>query len=92
MLQVPEGENWRVDHIEVESTDVAVDAVAVAGIPAGRTYRVRQRIVLEGPQASAVRFVVRKGGGPPETVAMAVCYEGDAEGAVSGSGKIARNP
>jgi hypothetical protein len=91
-LQVPEGENWRVDHIEVESTDVVVDAVAVAGIPAGRTYRVRQRIVLEGPQTSAVRFVVRKGGGPLEIVAMAVCYDGDAVGTVSGTGAKERKP
>jgi hypothetical protein len=91
-LQVPEGENWVVDHVEAESADVAVDAVAAAGIPAGRTFRVRQRISLEGPQSSVIRFVVRKGGGPLEAVTMAVCYDGDTGGAVSGTSEKARKP
>jgi hypothetical protein len=91
-LQVPEGENWVIDHLEVESADVAVDAATAPGIPAGRTFRVRQRIGLEGPQSSVIRFVVRKGGGPPEAVTMAVCYDGDTGGAVSGTSEKARKP
>jgi hypothetical protein len=75
-LQGPKGQEWAVDHVELESADVTVQPADVPGLPPGRTFRVRQRITKEGPQASAVRFFVRQAGGPPESVAVQVRYEG----------------
>jgi hypothetical protein len=74
-LLAPEGQGWAVDHVEAESADVSVQP-AVPGLPALRTFRVRQRITREGSQASAVRFFVRQADGPPEPVAVPVRYEG----------------
>jgi hypothetical protein len=83
-LQVPAQEACSVDRIETESADVRVEAVATAGVPPGRAFRVRQQITAEGNQSSVVRFYVRREGGEPVPVTMEVCYHGDAAGTLSG--------
>lgn len=77
-LQVPPGEEWAADHIEVQSPDVQVDRTDAPGIPAGRAFRVRQRIAKEGHQSSTVRFFLRKAGGEPVPLSMEVTYDGAA--------------
>lgn len=49
-----------IDHIEIDSPDVHVEAVTVDGIPAGRAFRVRQKVTKAGEQVSEVRFFIRK--------------------------------
>jgi hypothetical protein len=55
-----------------------VEATTAEGIAAGRAFRVRQKAAREGNQTDAVRFVVRKGGGSPMTLAMEVMVHGEA--------------
>ncbi len=90
-LQMPPGEKWEVERIEVDSPDVQVDSVP-AGSAGGRAYRLRVRITKEGPQASEVRFFVRKPGRDTAPVAMTVSYDGDAAGVLSGDDKTRSEP
>jgi hypothetical protein len=87
-LQVPAGEEWVVDHIEVESPDVSVETPGDKDLGSARKFRIRQRITKEGRQASAVRFFLRKGGAP-EPLTCEIIYEGGAvtrpAGALRGS-------
>ena len=59
-LQTPPGETWEVERTEVDSTDVAVEAVPAPA--AGKAFLVRVQITKEGSQASEVHFLVRKPG------------------------------
>lgn len=80
VLQAPVGAEVAVEQIETDSADVNVEPVAIDGSPAGRTFRVTQRVVKEGDQASTVCFRIRKSGGRPQSVQMEVCYRGEAAG------------
>jgi hypothetical protein len=90
-LQMPPGEKWEVERIEVDSPDVQVDSVP-AGAAGGKAYRLRVRITKERPQASEVRFFVRKPGRDTAPVAMTVSYDGDAAGVLSGDDKARSEP
>jgi hypothetical protein len=82
-LQVPEGETWAVDHIEIDSPGVRVDVVAGQGTLTGRVFRVRQHVAIAGHQISTVRFFVRKAHDDPVALAMDVSYDGDSAGVIS---------
>ncbi len=75
-LQAHAGQEWAVDHVEAESTDVSIQSAEAPGLPSLRTFRIRQRVSREGPQSSAVRFFVRQAGAAPESVAVPISYEG----------------
>jgi hypothetical protein len=77
VLQAPHDAAWTVDHIEADSQDVSAEATTAEGIPSGRAFRVRQRATREGNQTDTVRFVVRKGGETPLTLAMEVMCHGE---------------
>jgi len=76
-LQAPMDAPWTVEHMEADSPDVFVEATTAEGIPAGRAFRVRQRVMREGDQTDMVRFVVRKGSRPPMTLTMEVTVHGE---------------
>ena len=76
VLQAPADAAWTVDRIDTDSPDVFVEATTVKGIPAGRAFLVRQTLAREGNQTDKVRFVVRKSGGSPMTLAMEVTCVG----------------
>jgi hypothetical protein len=76
ILQAPADAPWTVDHIETDSPDVGAEATTAEGVAAGRAFRVTQRTEREGNQTDTVRFVVRKGGGPPVTLTMEVMCVG----------------
>jgi hypothetical protein len=77
ILQAPAEAPWAVDHIETDSADVSVEATTAEGIPTGRAFRVTQWATREGNQSDTVRFVVRKAGGAPLTLAMEVMCHGE---------------
>jgi len=77
VLQAPADAAWTVDRIETDSADIFVEATTAEGIPTGRAFRVRQKAAREGNQTDTVRFVVRKGGGPPITLPMEVTCLGE---------------
>jgi hypothetical protein len=82
-LQVPAGETWTVDHIEIDSPGLRVELVAGQGTFTGRVFRVRQYVANAGHQSSTVRFFVRKGQDDPVALAMEVSYDGDSAGVIS---------
>lgn len=82
-LQVPKGEDWVVDHIEMDARDVRVEPVAGSRTQAGRVFRIRQPITKAGHQSSTIRFFVRKGRSDPVPLAMEVSYDGDESGVLS---------
>jgi hypothetical protein len=90
-LQMPPGEQWDVERMEVDSPDVKIEPV-MADARSGKAYRVRVQVSKEGPQVSEVRFFVRKPGREVAPVAMAVSYDGDAGGVLSGDGKTEGKP
>jgi len=47
-LQVPVGEDWVVDHIEIDSADVRVAADTAAGALAARVFHIRQAVTQTG--------------------------------------------
>jgi hypothetical protein len=75
----------------VDSTDAAVEPVP-ADATGGQAFRVRVQIAKEGPQASEVRFFVRKPGRELTPVGMKVSYDGDAKGVLSGDAKTRSGP
>ena len=93
VLQAPPDAAWAVDHIETDSPDVVVEPAAAEGVPAGRTFRVKQRAAKEGDQTDAVRFTLRKAGGPPRVLAMEVSIHGEsAQALVPPAGEGGRQP
>ncbi len=62
-----------VDHIEIDSPDVRIEPVTVEGIPAGRTFRVRQKVTKTGEQVSEIRFFIRKPDKKLHTLPVQVC-------------------
>ena len=63
--------------IETDSTDVIVEATTAEGIPAGRAFRVRQRVAHEGGQTDTVRFFLRNAKGQSISLAMEVTSHGE---------------
>jgi hypothetical protein len=82
-LQQPASQEWTIDHIELESSDVDVEEINARERSLGRCFRVRQRIVKEGQQTNVVRFTVRQGKDKSIVVPMEVAYYGDATGELS---------
>jgi hypothetical protein len=76
-LQAPPAVNAEVDHVEVDSPGLQVEPVTVEGLPAGRTYVVRQRVLQRGDQNSTAKFVIRKWDKSLETLAVEVTYRGE---------------
>jgi hypothetical protein len=76
-LQASPDAKVAVDHIEIGSPDVHVEPVTVEGIPAGRAFRVRQKVTKAGEQASEIRFVIRKPNKKPERLSVQVCCYGE---------------
>ncbi len=76
-LQAAPDAKVTVDHIEIDSADVHVEPATVEGIPAGRAFRVRQKVTQEGEQVSEVRFVFRKAGNKLEKLSVKVCCRGE---------------
>ncbi len=76
-MQAPPEAKVAIDHIEIDSPDVRVEPVTVEGIPAGRAFRVRQKLTKEGEQVSEVRFIIRKRDNKPNTVPIQVCCRGE---------------
>lgn len=66
-----------VDHIEIDSPDVRVEPVTVEGIPAGRAFRVQQKVTKTGEQVSEVRIVIRKPDKKLLTLPVQVCCRGE---------------
>lgn len=66
-----------VDHIEIDSPDLHVEPMTVEGIPAGRAFRVRQKLTKEGEQVSEVRFVIRKPDKKLIMLPVQVCCRGE---------------
>jgi hypothetical protein len=85
-LQAPTGEDWVVDHMEMESDDVRVARFANPRILSRQVFRIRQRISQTGLQSSMVRFFVRKGQAEPVPLTMEITYDGDKDGIVSETG------
>jgi hypothetical protein len=83
VLQVPADQDWSVDHIDSESSDVQVAEQAVPSVPKGRAFQLRQTITKEGHQSSTVRFHVRKAGMDPVPLEMEVSYDGDLRGTIA---------
>src|SRR5207248_1944653 len=77
VLQIPPGEDWTLDHVEVDSPDLRVEVVRVNGVPEGRTYRLVQKVTKEGDQSSIARFVLRTGGQKLNRVETEVAYRGE---------------
>jgi hypothetical protein len=72
-----------VDHIEIDDPDVHVESATVEGIPKGLVFRVCQKVIKEGEQASDIRFVIRKPDKKLSTQTVRVCCRGEAKSAVS---------
>lgn len=83
VLQAPLGENWTIDHIEIETADVSVERVSHLDRSLNETFRVRQRIIKPGHQSSTIRFFVRQGQNNPVPLTMEVSYDGDVDGILS---------
>ncbi len=77
-LQAAPDTKVTVDHIEIDSPDLRVEPTAVEGIPAGRAFRVRQKVTKQGEQVSEVRFVIRKRDKKLITLPVQVCCHGEA--------------
>jgi hypothetical protein len=76
-LQTAPDAKVTVDHIEIDSPDLRVEPVAVEGTPAGRAFRVRQKVTKEGEQVSEVRFIIRKAGKKLITLPVQVFCRGE---------------
>jgi hypothetical protein len=91
VLQPSAGVPLEVDHIEVDSPDLAVVKTAVEGLPPGRAFRVTQKVTREGDSSSRIRFVLRRPGQGLSTVPVEVLYRGEpnrADAASTPEGKV----
>lgn len=76
-LQVPPEVKVRVDHIEIEDPSLRVESVEIEGMPAGRAYRLRQKVTKAGEQTNTARFFFRKPGQIIFALQVEVCYHGE---------------
>jgi hypothetical protein len=76
VLQALAGAKVAIERIETDSPDIHVEAAPVRGSPAGRTFRVKQRVTKLGDQVSSIRFIIHKPGKSPITAAVEVHYLG----------------
>jgi hypothetical protein len=82
-MQAPPEAKVAIDHIEIDGPDVRFESVTVEGIPAGRAFRVRQKVTKEGEQVSIVRFIIRKPDKKLQTFPVQICCRGEATMAAS---------
>jgi hypothetical protein len=77
VLQVPDGAEWVVDHIETDSPDLSVETAKAPGLPNRRAFLVRAQVTKEGDGKSLVRFFVRKPGRELTPLTMEVNFHGE---------------
>lgn len=75
-LQQLPNSNAVVDHIETESPGLDVEPTEVPGIPAGRAYRIRQRVSREGAQTAFARFVMHQSNCERVTLTVDISFSG----------------
>jgi hypothetical protein len=82
-LQIPEGEKWKVERIEIDSEDVTIRKNDSEGSSTAVPYLIRQRIVKEGPNSTTIRFVIEKKPNDSLILPLTVSYEGETKGILS---------
>jgi len=91
-VQAPLDAKVTVDHIEIDDSRLRVEPAAIAGIPAGRAYRIRQSVTKEGEQVSAARFIIRKLDQKLITLTVEVCYCGEGDKTIAATAPMENQP